>query len=99
MVIDWHNTQEGPPGLDWGMSALILAQVAVGTAAEVAEARAVLTALLRHLDPAVDLGDGDTGCLTQAKKRRAADPAMSGNEAHILDDAMELVLELKPARA
>lgn len=99
MVIDWRNTQEGPPGLDWGMSALILAQVAVDTTAEAAAARAVLTALLRHLDPAVDLDDGDTGCLTQAKKRRAADPAMSGNEAHILDDAMELVLELKPARA
>ncbi|MFI0517473.1 phosphotransferase [Streptomyces sp. WSLK1-5] len=30
VVIDWRNTEEGPPGLDWGMSALILAQVAVG---------------------------------------------------------------------
>uniref|UniRef100_UPI0004CD95CF phosphotransferase n=1 Tax=Streptomyces aureocirculatus TaxID=67275 RepID=UPI0004CD95CF len=30
VVIDWRNTEEGPPGLDWAMSALILAQVAVG---------------------------------------------------------------------
>lgn len=28
MVIDWTNSQEGPPGLDWAMSALILAQAA-----------------------------------------------------------------------
>lgn len=29
VVIDWCNTAEGPPGLDWAMSALIHAQVAV----------------------------------------------------------------------
>ena len=52
MVIDWRNAQEGPPGLDWGMSALILAQVAVDTAAEAEVARAVLNSLLSHLDPA-----------------------------------------------
>lgn len=28
-VIDWRNSREGPPGLDWAMSGLILAQVAV----------------------------------------------------------------------
>src|SRR5690606_37222019 len=28
MVIDWTNSQEGLPGLDWAMSALILAQAA-----------------------------------------------------------------------
>lgn len=34
MVIDWPNAEEGPPALDWAMSAVILAQVAVGTMAE-----------------------------------------------------------------
>ncbi|MFF4396554.1 phosphotransferase family protein [Streptomyces sp. NPDC001480] len=29
-VIDWSNAEDGPPGLDWGTSAVILAQVAVG---------------------------------------------------------------------
>ncbi|NEB01173.1 phosphotransferase [Streptomyces sp. SID13726] len=97
MVIDWRNTEEGPPGLDWGMSALILAQVAVGTEAEAPAARAVLAALLRHLGPAVDLGNTGTGCLAAARQRRAADPAVSEGEAHLLDDAVRLVLELGPA--
>jgi Ser/Thr protein kinase RdoA (MazF antagonist) len=30
MVIDWANADEGPPGFDWAVSALILAEVAVG---------------------------------------------------------------------
>ncbi|KUM81019.1 hypothetical protein AQI70_03230 [Streptomyces curacoi] len=29
-VIDWDNARDGDPGLDWGSSAVILAQVAVG---------------------------------------------------------------------
>ncbi|MFE3032119.1 hypothetical protein ACFXKY_10740 [Streptomyces canus] len=39
-MIDWCNTEEGPPGLDWGMSSLILAQVAVDATALAAPARA-----------------------------------------------------------
>jgi aminoglycoside phosphotransferase (APT) family kinase protein len=98
VVIDWRNTEEGPPGLDWGMSSLILAQAAVAPTGPTALAGAVLGALLTHLGPAVVLADTDAGCLTEAGKRRAADPAMSESETQLLGDAMELVLELLPAR-
>src|ERR1700722_12069483 len=36
VVIDWRNSAEGPPDLDLAVSALILAQVAAGRAAEAA---------------------------------------------------------------
>jgi hypothetical protein len=45
-VIDWANTEEGDPGLDWGMSAVILAQVAVDEEGLAEPARALLAALL-----------------------------------------------------
>ncbi|MGK3944846.1 hypothetical protein ABK046_41365 [Streptomyces caeruleatus] len=94
VVIDWRNTEEGPPGLDWGMSALILAQVAVGNTALTAPARAVLASLLTHLGPAITLGDTDSGCLAEARKIRAADPSTNESETHLLVEAMELILEL-----
>jgi len=95
VVIDWCNSREGPPGLDWGMSALILAQAAVGTPSEAWPVRAVLASLLEHLTPAVDFGDAATGCLAEARKRRAADPATGEGGERVLDEAMGLVLELK----
>ncbi|MFG2651296.1 phosphotransferase [Streptomyces sp. NPDC048436] len=98
MVIDWRNTEEGPPALDWGMSSLILAQVAVDTTALAPLARAVLASLLTHLGPTVVPGNTDARCLTEARKRRAADPSMSESETHLLDDAMGLILELTPGR-
>ncbi|MEU1107110.1 phosphotransferase [Streptomyces tibetensis] len=98
VVIDWRNTEEGPPGLDCGMSALILAQVAAGNTALAALARAVLTSLLTCLGPTIALGNTGSGCLTEARTRRAADPSMSESETHLLDDAMDLILELAPAR-
>jgi aminoglycoside phosphotransferase (APT) family kinase protein len=98
VVIDWHNTEEGPPGLDWGMSALILAQVAVGDTAHAALARAVLVSLLTHLGPASDLAGTGSGCLMEARNRRAADPSMSKDETQLVDNAVDLVLELTPAR-
>ena len=84
--------------LDCGMSGLILAQVAAGNTALAALARAVLASLLTHLGPTITLGNTDSECLTEARKRRAADPSMSESETHLLDDAMELILELTPAR-
>ncbi|MGA4837333.1 phosphotransferase [Streptomyces sp. G45] len=98
VVIDWRNTEEGPPGLDWGMSALILAQVAVGNTALVELARAVLASLLTHLSPAITLGSTDSGYLAEARKRRAADPSMNESETHLLGEAIELILELTSAR-
>ncbi|MFE7034346.1 phosphotransferase [Streptomyces sp. NPDC057621] len=98
VVIDWRNTEEGPPALDCGMSALILAQVAAGNTAQAAPARALLTSLLTHLAPAINLADTDSAHLTEARNRRAADPSMSESETHLLDNAMELIRELTPTR-
>ncbi|MEX1655148.1 hypothetical protein ABZ960_18540, partial [Streptomyces pseudovenezuelae] len=44
---------------------------------------------------AVDTGRGP---LTEARKRRAADPSMSESETSLLDEATRLVLELTPGR-
>ncbi|HEY9389836.1 MAG TPA: phosphotransferase [Mycobacteriales bacterium] len=99
VVIDWSNTSEGLPGLDWATSALILAQVAVGGIAgtqEVAPAAgAVLHVLLAHGDR-VDLGDGSTGHLAEARAIRAANPTLTPDEIELLDDAVALVLAARP---
>ncbi|MEU5592444.1 phosphotransferase [Streptomyces sp. NPDC020298] len=87
-VIDWSNAEDGPPGLDWGMSAVILAEVAVGGEALAAPARALLTALL-----AAPSGLTETG-LTEARRRRAANPTMSAREVELLGEAVELVRTL-----
>lgn len=47
VVIDWRNTDEGPPELDTSLSALILAEVATGPTTDLAApARALLAAYL-----------------------------------------------------
>ncbi|HEY9474597.1 MAG TPA: phosphotransferase, partial [Mycobacteriales bacterium] len=95
VVIDWSNTSEGSPGLDWAASALILAQVAVGGVHGVDEvapvAGAVLRALLAH-GTQVDLGDGRTGHLADARAIRASNPTLAQDEIERLDDAVALVL-------
>lgn len=87
-VIDWANAEEGDPGLDWGTSAVILAQVAVSAEPVAASARAMLTALLA--DPSGLTGEG----LAEALRRRAGNPTMSPQETEILAPAAELVRSL-----
>ncbi|NNN36515.1 phosphotransferase [Streptomyces sp. S3(2020)] len=87
-VIDWANAEEGDPGLDWGMSAVILAQVAVGGEAFAEPARAMLAALLT--DPSSLTEDG----LAEARRRRAANPTMSRREVELLAEAEELIWSL-----
>ncbi|GGW39360.1 hypothetical protein GCM10010503_14540 [Streptomyces lucensis JCM 4490] len=84
-VIDWSNAEDGRPGLDWGMSAVILAQVAVGGEALAEPAGALLAALLA--DPSGLTGDG----LAEARRRRAANPTMTRREVELLGAAEELV--------
>jgi aminoglycoside phosphotransferase (APT) family kinase protein len=84
-VIDWTDTEEGDPGLDWGMSAVILAQVAVRAEALAGPARALLAGLLA--DPSDLTGEG----LAVARRRRAANPTMSRREVELLGDAEALV--------
>ncbi|MFI6338046.1 aminoglycoside phosphotransferase family protein [Streptomyces sp. NPDC050535] len=85
-VIDWANTEEGPPGLDWGMSAVILAQVAVSDAPYAKAAHDTLTAMLTDGTPGIT----DAG-LTEARERREANPTMSETEIRLLGEAEELV--------
>jgi aminoglycoside phosphotransferase (APT) family kinase protein len=87
-VIDWTDTEEGEPGLDWGMSAVILAQAAVGGEPIARPARAMLTALLA--DPSLLTEAG----LAEARRRRAANPTMSRREVEVLGAAEELVRPL-----
>ncbi|MFI9173021.1 phosphotransferase [Streptomyces lincolnensis] len=92
-VIDWTNAEEGEPGLDWGMSAVILAQVAVGDAPLAGPARSMLGALLA--DSSDLTGDG----LAEALRRRAANPTMSRRETGLLGDAGELIRALVSLRS
>ncbi|MEW2621943.1 phosphotransferase [Streptomyces sp. NPDC048106] len=84
-VIDWSNAEDGHPGLDWGMSAVILAQVAVGPTALARPAGAILTALLA--DPRDLTEEG----LAEALRRRAANPTMSAQETELLGETGKLV--------
>ncbi|MES5821465.1 phosphotransferase [Streptomyces sp. RG80] len=87
-VIDWANAEEGDPGLDWGMSAVILAQVAVGDEPIAEPARAMLTGLLADASPMTEEG------LSEARRRRAANPTMSRRETELLGQAEELIRSL-----
>ncbi|WP_033281851.1 phosphotransferase [Streptomyces sp. NRRL F-525] len=85
-VIDWATAEDGDPGLDWGLSAIILAQVAVDDDQPVAgPARALLVSLLA--DPSGLTGEG----LAEARRRRAVNPTMTAREVELLGVAAELV--------
>ncbi|WP_326788083.1 phosphotransferase [Streptomyces sp. NBC_00151] len=88
-VIDWSNAEEGAPGLDWAMSAVILAQVAVGGEAIGGVAEETLEALLDgNEDQVTEEG------LVEAGSRRAANPTMSTREVGLLGEADALIREL-----
>ncbi|WP_155055570.1 phosphotransferase [Streptomyces blattellae] len=84
-VIDWTNTEEGDPALDWAMSAVILAQAAVTDAPFAALAATVLTAFLAAPSPLTE------DALAEARRRRAANPTMSRREVELLGDAAESI--------
>lgn len=97
VVIDWGTTEEGPPELDWAMSAVIMAQVAESGMLEAHEAegvREVLASFLRHRAPTITLDGSDSGHLARARARRAANPTMSEAEIRALDAATALILDL-----
>lgn len=84
-VIDWGTAEEGDPALDWGMSAVIIAQVAVSTEPLAGPARAMLAALLADSSDLTEPG------LTEAGRRRAANPTMSRAEVELLGEATDLI--------
>ncbi|MFJ8041478.1 phosphotransferase [Kitasatospora sp. NPDC096147] len=85
VVIDWATAQEGPPGLDTAMSALILAQTALTVPALGEAIHPILRALVR------ELGGTDGMLLDRARVRRAADPMLSAAETAVLNEAVALV--------
>ncbi|MFD8687745.1 phosphotransferase [Streptomyces sp. NPDC059651] len=92
VVIDWSNSEEGPPALDRAMSALMLAQVAVDPDSPAADgARALLTDLVPYF-----MADGGIPArhLADAAARRAANPTMSPAEVDLIGDAAALVTAL-----
>ncbi|MEU1370236.1 phosphotransferase [Streptomyces sp. NPDC005803] len=92
VVIDWSNTEEGPPALDRAMSALILAQVAVDPAHPAAAGgRELLTALMPHLQAE---GGIPARHLADVAARRAANPTMSPAERALIGEAVALVTAL-----
>ncbi|MFI6372205.1 phosphotransferase [Streptomyces sp. NPDC050546] len=88
-VIDWSNTEEGDPGLDWAASAVVLAQAAVSGDPLATAARTMLAALLADPSPLT------RPALTEARSRRASNPTMSPEEVELLDTAEELILSLR----
>lgn len=90
-VIDWCNTQEGPPGMDCAMSAVIVGEAAVDEENPSTEvARAVLVALLDGLGDAMDLGAG----LDRAGAMRGANETLTAHEVGLLDAVVRLIREL-----
>ncbi len=87
VVIDWSNAAGGPSTLDVAMSALILAEVAVGGQLEVPAASIdeLLDALLRVTGPA------DPVQLEAAVARRTGNPTLSRAEKATLPAAVRLV--------
>jgi 3-methyladenine DNA glycosylase AlkD len=84
VVIDWCNATDGPPELDVGMTALIMAQVAVGGGPHAEAARTLLDALLR----CTAVGPGR---LDAVVARRRADPNLTSDERDLLLAAAGLV--------
>ncbi|TYB56796.1 phosphotransferase [Nonomuraea sp. PA05] len=91
VVIDWSNAREGRPALDCALSVLILAQVAVDEASELAAAgREAAGVLVAELGEDLDPG----GPLDDAQARRAADRGLSEREVSLLGDAVALIRKL-----
>lgn len=91
VLIDWSNAAEGPPSLDVAVSALIVAEAALGSFVPAGLAPAVRQMLIAFLrasgsDPLEQLG--------RARERRRADPNLTAEEVGRIDDAGELVTEV-----
>ena len=89
VVIDWCNAVDGPPELDVGMTALILAEAAVGGGPHAEAARTVLDALLRRTD--VRPGRRDA-----VVARRRGDPNVTAEERDRLPAAAGLAFRDRP---
>lgn len=83
MVVDWHNAGDGPADLDTAFTALILAQVAIGSLPHPVSAAAG-----ELLDRFLALAPGDpTRLLDEAVSRRSQQTTLSPAEIGMLDVA------------
>lgn len=89
VVIDWHNAGAGPAAYDLAVSAMILAELAVGTDPVLRPVgRGFLTLFLE----ALGVGGGDPlDGLDRALAQRRADPGLSAAEVSRLGDAADVV--------
>jgi Ser/Thr protein kinase RdoA (MazF antagonist) len=87
VVIDWCNVRPGDPDLDTGLSALILAQVAVDDEHDWSEAAgALLSAFLR-------VAPGDPGrLLDEAVQLRGRQLALTATELALLEPAALMII-------
>ncbi|GGN23532.1 hypothetical protein GCM10010109_38470 [Actinoplanes campanulatus] len=83
VVIDWHNTAEGPAAVDVCLTAIIMAQVAADrTHPHAAAAAEFLTGFLARI------GDGALSALGDAITVRRADPSLGPAESARLADTV-----------
>nr|WP_312870502.1 phosphotransferase [Streptomyces himalayensis] len=92
VVIDWANSEEGHPDLDWGMPAPGAGCGEQG-AARADGPRGTGRTACRLCGPGCPDGRELRG-LHQAVERRAANPTMSRREVELLDEAQTLIREL-----
>jgi aminoglycoside phosphotransferase (APT) family kinase protein len=90
VLVDWRNATEGPADLDVSISAVIMAQVAVGESEMTVPAGLMLAAFVREVD-----GD-PVRLLDRAVAIRGADPALTADEVALLDAAFALVKGRSP---
>jgi aminoglycoside phosphotransferase (APT) family kinase protein len=86
VVIDWRNSDVGPPAMDVALTAVILAQVALSPRPDAAAARGVLSAYLAAVGPL------STSGLDQAMDYRSADCNATSAELDLLRQVAEMLL-------
>ncbi len=90
VVIDWRNATEGDPAVDLAMTALIMAQVALGDDPLMAEgAKAAMYAFRERVGRTILAG------LPEAAALRGVNPTLTVTELDQLDQAVALVAEVK----
>jgi aminoglycoside phosphotransferase (APT) family kinase protein len=86
VVIDWRNSDVGPPAMDVALSAVILAQMALSRGPDASAARGVLSAYLAAVGPLSTTG------LRQAVAYRSADRNATAAEVDLLRQVAEMLL-------
>jgi aminoglycoside phosphotransferase (APT) family kinase protein len=93
VVIDWHNARPGPADLDTALTALILAQIAIGALEHELGAR-MITQVGEILDIFLRLAPGDPlRMLDEAVAMRGGQSTLSAEEVAALDAAAARVRE------